>query len=273
LGSSADVVDVNLNSLALQNAYEKLKEANRQRQASLAQPGATTHPGNLQALLQLNGFAHALPDELSMAYGADAMKKLAVRWEKQKVALDANPPSYSAWNGYAELCLYLHHEDEYRSTRTRLLERFGDVTDAHTAERVGRACLLLPGSDEEFRKATALVDRAVNADKSRLEAWAGNYFQVAKALAEYRQGHLDNVSKILHGPAYQALQPMPQFIMVMVLQKQGDKEEARRLYDAAVTLFDWNPNRATNPDAWMFQALRREAEKMTMPATRPSGGP
>jgi len=194
-------------------------------------------------------------------------------WLVQKKSLDANPPDHTAWNGYLELCLYLGHEDEYRSARTRLLARFGNTTDPHVAERIGRACLLLPASEEETQKAVALIDRAVNADKSTVEAWAPDYFQVAKALAEFRQGHLQSATEILHGTPSLVLKPMPQLMLAMIQQKQGKTEDARKTLKATIQDYDWKADKATDADAWMFHVLRRQAEKIIGPSTLPSGGP
>ncbi len=79
--------------------------------------------------------------------------ELRLAWQK---ALAANPPDHNAWFGYAELCLFLGEAEEYRRARRDLLARFGASTDQYVAERTGRACLLLPASDDEMRQAEAL---------------------------------------------------------------------------------------------------------------------
>ena len=81
-----------------------------------------------------------------------------------KAMLEASPPDYDPWYGYAQLCAFLGNEEAYRRARKALLERFGDSTDHWTmAERDSLACLLRPASGEELRRAVALVDRAVAA--------------------------------------------------------------------------------------------------------------
>ena len=57
--------------------------------------------------------------------------------------------------------MFLGKTDEYHRTRQRLLERFGDSTDPIITERLGRACLLLPGSDEETRRAAEDKERVI----------------------------------------------------------------------------------------------------------------
>jgi len=143
--------------------------------------------------------------------------------------------------------------------------RVSDTTKAYVAERVGRASLLLPASDEESRKAVALIDRAVNADEFKVDAWALSYFQVAKGLAEYRQGHLDNAIALLKG--IQALKPAPQLILAMAQQRLGKIDEAHKTLASALRMFDWSQARAIDADAWMFHVLRREAEATIQPSS------
>jgi hypothetical protein len=63
---------------------------------------------------------------------------------------------------------------------------------------------------------------------------------------------------------------MPQLILAMVQQQLGNPAEARTTLNAALQLYDWSPDHATDADAWMFHVLRREAEKMVEPSTRSS---
>ena len=76
-----------------------------------------------------------------------------------------HPPEHDDWFGYAELCLFLGDEAEYRRARDDLLAQFGSATDPTVAERTGRACLLLPAAEDELRQAVALTERAVAAGR------------------------------------------------------------------------------------------------------------
>ena len=51
----------------------------------------------------------------------DGSKRRGVAWQ---TALEGNPLDHNAWFGYAELCLFLGREDEYRRARQDLLARF-----------------------------------------------------------------------------------------------------------------------------------------------------
>jgi serine/threonine-protein kinase len=182
-------------------------------------------------------------------------------WQKD---LEADPPEYEAWDGYAELCLFLGQEGEYRRARQALLRRFGASTDPFIAERVGRACLLLPAPEDELRQAAALVGRALVAGRSRPE-WAYPFFLFARGLAEYRQGRLDSAVAVLEDPACQGIGPNPRCVLAMAQYRRGQREEARKTLAAAVVAFDWSAAQADNPGMWLCHVLRREAEALILP--------
>jgi serine/threonine-protein kinase len=182
-------------------------------------------------------------------------------WRK---ALEANPPEHSAWFGYAELCLFLGQEEEYRRARRAMLDRFGASTDPYIAERVSRACLLLPASGDELRKAVALADRAVAA-KGLAGQWVYRYFLFAKGLAEYRQGRLDGAIAVMKGEASQVMGPAPRLIVAMAQYRQGQTKQARQTLGVAVFAFDWSAAQADRRDTWICHVLRREAEALILP--------
>ena len=117
------------------------------------------------------------------------------RWQEVQAAwreeLDAGPPEHDLWFGYAELCLFLEDETEYRRARHDLLTHFGSATDPEVAERVGRACLLLPAAEAELQQAVALTERAIAAGRAGRE-FAYPYCLFAQGLARYRQGRFDD---------------------------------------------------------------------------------
>jgi serine/threonine-protein kinase len=165
----------------------------------------------------------------------------------------------SAWDGYAELCLYLGNEAEYRHARKELLKRFAKTTDPQVAERTGRACLLLPASEEELKQATALVDRALAANTAKY-GWAMSYFRFAKALAEYRAGNLKSALTLLDEDVLRILGPAPRHLLAMVQHRLGKKDAARESLRTATAAYDWDVMKATDREAWMFHLLRHEAE-------------
>ena len=177
-----------------------------------------------------------------------------VRADWQKV-LERNPPDHDAWFGYAELCLFFGREDEYHRARTALLARFGDATDPIVAERTSRACLLLPWSGEDLRRATALADRAAADTKSPQHV----FFELAKGLAEYRNNRPEQAIPLLREAAPQTVSRL---VLAMALYRTGQKEEARQTLDEAVAAHPWDEESAVAVDNWIDFVLRREAEEL-----------
>jgi serine/threonine-protein kinase len=181
-------------------------------------------------------------------------------WEK---ALEAGPPEHDAWFGYAELCLFLGKIEEYRRVRSDLFARFRHTTDPHIAERVARACLLLPGTEDELRQAAALSERAAAARGSKYD-WARPYFVFAQGLVAYRQDRPDDAIKLMNGEAASVMGPSPRLVLAMVQYQKNQKDQARKTLAAAVTSYDWSASKADSHDAWIAHVLRREAEAMIL---------
>jgi serine/threonine-protein kinase len=200
----------------------------------------------------------------------ESLQKLG-RWEESRLAwrqlLDADPPDQEAWDGYAELTLYLGDEDEYRRVRTELLKRFGEVTDPRVAERTGRACLLLPLSDDELRQSTRLIDRALASQREKPD-WLLPYFRFAKALAEYRGARLENALTLLDAATLNTLGPAPGLLLAMVQHRLGHSDTARDNFRTAVASYGWDAKSATNREAWMYHLLRSEAGTVLASRTR-----
>ena len=192
--------------------------------------------------------------------GQGRSKEAQTAWA---AAIEANQLQHDVCYGYAELCLYLGLEEEYRGARRSLLAKFGASMDPHVAERTSRACLLLPGSDDELRQATALCGRAIAADRSTYQA-SYPYFRFVQGLTEYRQGRHDQAVAVLRGEASRVLAPAPSLVLAMALHRSGRVVEARKTLAVAVSAYDWSAEEARTQDAWICHALRREAEGMIL---------
>jgi tetratricopeptide (TPR) repeat protein len=178
-------------------------------------------------------------------------------------ALALGPSDLESWDGYAEFSLFLRDEAEYRRARKKLLKRFGSSADPRVAERVGRACLLLPASEDELRQATNLIDRALASELAK-PGWLLPYFRFAKALAEYRAGHLESALTLLDGKTQRVLGPAPRLLLAIVQHRLGKADAARETFRAAAASYVWDEKRATDREAWMCQLLRSEAETVLL---------
>jgi tetratricopeptide (TPR) repeat protein len=170
---------------------------------------------------------------------------------------------YDAWNGYAELSLYLGHADEYRRARATLLARFVDRPQPQVAEPVARTCLLVPDPDSPGRRqAVALADWSEAAQRGKpYHAFAA----FAQGLAAFRTGNDGRAMSIMRGRAAKVLGPCPGLVTAMALMREGRGTEARATLATAVLSFDWRPERADRRDLWMYHVLRREAEAKVLP--------
>jgi eukaryotic-like serine/threonine-protein kinase len=194
---------------------------------------------------------------LRLGRGAEAR----AAWKED---LAAHPPEHDDWFGYAELCLFLGDEAEYRRARRDLLAQFGTVTDRRVAERVGRACLLLPAPEDELRQAVALTEPAVAGGRLGHEL-AFPYFLFTEGLARYRQGRFDDAIKLMNGEAASVMGPSPRLILAMAQCQSGQKDQARKTLAAAVVSYDWSASKAGSHDEWIAHVLRREAEALILP--------
>jgi serine/threonine-protein kinase len=230
---------------------------------------ALKHAGRLDEAV--DAFQHALVLDPKNPAAKDGFRSVQKRlgrgkeaWLAWRKALEPGPPEPEAWLGYAELCLFLGQEAEYRRARQALLSRAGASTDPFIAERIGQACLLLPAPDDELRQASALLDRAVAAGRSKPD-WAYPYFLFAKALAAYRQGRLDNAIAELRGEASLMPEPNPPMLLAMAQFRQGKPEAGRHTLAEAIAAFDWRAAQADTPATWTCHILRREAESLILP--------
>jgi serine/threonine-protein kinase len=188
------------------------------------------------------------------------LKEARVAW---KSALEFDPLEHDAWYGYAELCLFLGDENEYRRARRDLLERFGATSSPYVAERAGRACLLMPATGDELHQTVALVERAVAQTPG--ERSGSPYFLFARGLAQYREGKLDQAISTMRGDARIVLGPAPTLVIAMALHQKGQAGEARKTLASAVLSHDWTENQVRDQHGCIAHSLRREAESLILP--------
>jgi eukaryotic-like serine/threonine-protein kinase len=214
-------------------------------------------------------FKHAIELDPAIIFKSNRTRLQFIRQERGdevlalwRIALAAGPPEHDFWDGYAELSLFLGRENEYRWARSELLKRFGGASDPPIAERVARACLLLPGTEEELRQASVLVGRAMAADRSKYGTWIDTYFSFAQGLLAYRQGRFDESSRVMQGSVAGVLGPAPALVLAIDQFHLGEEAEAGRTLEKALKIFDWQPAKAESREAWIYHILRREAEAL-----------
>jgi serine/threonine-protein kinase len=180
-----------------------------------------------------------------------------------KSVVEADPLEHDVWNGYAELCLFLGQEDEYRQARRALLERFGETTNPFYAERTARAYMLLPATEDELRQVAALAQRAVAVNEG--DKWGHPYFEFVRGLAAYRQGQFGQAITTMRGEAGTVLGPAPALVTAMALHQKGQPAEARKTLASAVLSHDWTAKQVRDIHGCIAHSLRREAESIILP--------
>jgi serine/threonine-protein kinase len=193
---------------------------------------------------------------------AGRFEEVRAAWEKM---LRTDPPDQDAWYGYAQLCLFLGHIDEYRRARAAILQRFGATNDWIVAERTSLASLLLPVHGDELRPAVALAERAVAAASKSASPDNPSVLFLA-GLAEYREGRFAQAEPLLRNAALNLPnRPGPRIVLAMVQFRAGAPVEARRTLAAAVASYNWTASQADHTTVWVSHVLRREAEAMILP--------
>jgi serine/threonine-protein kinase len=238
-------------------------------QANARLSGAMHYVGDSDAAIAALQRAAALnPSRTSMAALVKVLaprgrlEEARVIWEK---LLASNPPDHDRWYGYAQLCLLLGNEDEYRRGRDALLRRFADTEDWIIAERTSLASLLLPGSADELRSACAMAERAV-AIAAKSPEPDNAYVQFVAGLAEYRLGRIDQAMILLRESARKIPnRPGPRLVLAMAQFRSGSPKEARKTLAAAVAAYDWKQFQEDFPAVWTSHLLRREAEALILP--------
>jgi tetratricopeptide (TPR) repeat protein len=181
-----------------------------------------------------------------------------------QTVLDANPIDHNFWWGYAELCLFLGREDDYRRARQDLLARFYLTSNPWFAERTGRACLLLPATRDELHQAGALAQHATATDPS---AHPGDYpwFLLARGLAEYREGKFDQAISTMRGVTSRLSASVARIVLAMALHQNGQLVEAQKTLAVAILSEDWRSVKARDSAAWVSHLHRREVQELILP--------
>ncbi len=143
------------------------------------------------------------------------------------------------WLHAAPAFLAAGDREGYRRLRREMLKRFGDTQDIYTAERIAKACLLLPESAKDSEPACQLMDRAVTVGK--FDAGAELWIVLYRGLADYRRGNWRAAALALDPRVPQVgdanLATCYHLILAMAYHRQGETKVAREhLTQAAKTL-------------------------------------
>jgi tetratricopeptide (TPR) repeat protein len=108
------------------------------------------------------------------------------------------------------------------------LARFGGTNDPVVAERMAKGCLILPVRGIDLKAVAHLADTAITEGQGHAYF---PFFQFAKGLAEYRQGHyaraVECLQKVADTPGRDFRDAEAYLALAMAQMKSGKPAEAR----------------------------------------------
>jgi hypothetical protein len=107
---------------------------------------------------------------------------------------------------------------------------FRDTTDIYVADKLAKSCLLVPASSVDLKVIDQLADNLVTVGAG--DKIAMPFFQLAKALLEYREGHFAEAAewgqKVLASSRFEA-SGQAYAIVAMAKWRLGEKEIAQTM--------------------------------------------
>ena len=146
------------------------------------------------------------------------------------LAFQYQPTDRGLYAILAALLLEAKEQTKYEQFCDTLLSKFGSTTNVYVADQVAKACLFLPVTRTNAAVVYHLADFTVT--QGAQDQTAMPFFEVCKALSEYRQGHYDAAlewaqqplkveGNYSHGHAYA--------ILAMANWRLGKVDEARAM--------------------------------------------
>jgi eukaryotic-like serine/threonine-protein kinase len=172
-------------------------------------------------------------------------KESAEYWVKAQTSA---PTNHQIILWAASACLDVGDHESYAAVRRRALAQFDGTDDPLAAERVAKACLLVPPPPDELPRIVALADTAVTRGKDH--PWF-HYFLTARGMAAYRSGDwagtLDWSGRARKGhPNDLAVFSLDLLLEAMAHHKLGHADAAKNALSEAARRID--RHRADHPD-------------------------
>jgi tetratricopeptide (TPR) repeat protein len=192
-----------------------------------------------------------------------------------------HPDGWGLYALLAALLLESHEQARYQQLCDELLAAYGSTTNIYVADQVAKACLLAPGTEKNFDAVRRLADLPVTGGKD--DQGAMPFFEVCKALSEYRRGQYDQAMKwaqqplkipgnLSNGHAYA--------VLAMAEWQLGKQDEARTVLAKGEELAPRSMPASIAEDpgdawqAWLFARIQLdEADGLIQPKAQTSSAP
>jgi eukaryotic-like serine/threonine-protein kinase len=196
--------------------------------------------------------------------------------------IELEPENHENYHMLAPLLVQSGDLDAYRRHCAQVVKRFGKADDPAIAERMAKDCLILASSGADLDVVDDMIDSALAAGP---DYWAATFFQFAKGLSEYRQGHFTSavewVQKALAKPGESEFRDAQAYLVLAMAHHQLNQvDEARAaLAEGSAVIEARQPilgsgARGADWNDWLIAgALQREAKALIerhSPVTRES---
>ena len=184
--------------------------------------------------------------------------------------IEAQPDEHWNYLLLAPLLAQSGDLEGYRRLCAGVLARFGRTTDPVVAERMAKACLILPDPAVDLEQVARLADTAITRGRWDIDS---AYFALAKGLAEYRRAHFssaaDWVLKALAEPDQSSRDPQAYLVLAMAQFKSGKLAESRAALDVGARIIQTRAPRPASAGPgvdwadWIIaRALLKEAKEL-----------
>ena len=164
---------------------------------------------------------------------------------------------------------------EYRQLRSSILKEYGNDPDPVTAERMAKDCLMLAPDDAQAQTLAKMADRAVAAGPNH-RSWT--YFEFAKGLSEYRNGHYaeaaDWLGRVVTQPNDSKRTAQAYAALAMAQYRMGQAEPARNTLGQALALFKTRlpkPSQNSQDEVWFDWIIARVLSSEAAELIEPGG--
>jgi tetratricopeptide (TPR) repeat protein len=138
------------------------------------------------------------PNEHASHYGLGSAYAFGGQWEKAAMAFEQaaelSPSDLPSLYRWAALCFYTADQENYRRACRMLLDHFSQTENFQVADCTAKACALMPGFGGNATQVIKLADVAFAETK---EDPARKWFEITKALVDYRAGNFQAAADII----------------------------------------------------------------------------
>jgi serine/threonine protein kinase len=145
------------------------------------------------------------------------------------LVIQYQPANHYRYHTMAGLLIETHDLQAYEKLCQKILTLFANTSNPYVAERTVEDCLLLPYSRTDLRLMDQLADTAIRAGSNTVDM---PYFEVCKAMSDYRLGHfpeaIDWAEQAVKSSVVNA-QAKAYAILTMAHWQLGQKDAARAM--------------------------------------------